>query len=67
MASGLTLIATCRECERHNKLSTTLLNDVLERLSLKSLAPSRPAAIFISWRLEIGNTYQGGTWGMSTL
>jgi hypothetical protein len=67
MASGIILIATCQECKRHRKLSTTLLKEQMDALSLRNLAPSQPAAIFISWRLEIGNTFQAGRWGMSLL
>ena len=66
-AVGIILIATCQECKRRNVLSTTLSIEQLSALSLKNSVPSQPGAIFISWRLEIGNTFRAGKWGMSEL
>jgi len=59
-ALGVTLTATCQECKRHSVTSITLSKDVIGLLSLKSLALSPPAGIFISWRLEIGNQFRPG-------
>lgn len=61
-AIGVQLIATCRECKRRKKLSITLSIELMPALSLKNLALSHPDAIFISWRMEISNSYKTGGW-----
>lgn len=66
MAIGVTWIATCQECKRRTVQSTTLLVDLIPLLSLKSLALKPPECTFITWRLEIGNTYKTGNLAMYT-
>jgi len=60
---GVKIIAGCQECKRHSTLSMTLLTEWLTGLLWKNLGLRLPAATFILWRLEIGNTYQSGQWG----
>lgn len=61
LAVGVVLTAGCRECKQRLKRSTNLFPEQLDALLSRSLVLSPPAAIFISWRLEIGNTYQAGS------
>jgi len=62
---GVKITAGCQECGRHKKLSTTLSIEFMAALLSKNLVLSPPEGTFISWRLEIGNTFQGGQWEMS--
>lgn len=64
-AFGVRLTAGCRECRRHVKLSTTLPSDLIGQLSWKSLELKPPVATFISWRVEVSNSYQAGSWDLS--
>lgn len=61
-AIGVLLIATCQECKRRKKLSITLSTESLPALSSKNLVLSPPEGIFISWRMEISNSFKSGGW-----
>lgn len=65
-AFAVRLTAGCRECKQHKKLSATLPTEWMQGLLSRSLVLSPPAATFISWRLEISNSYAHGLWERST-
>lgn len=64
LAIGVKIIAGCQECGRHSSLSMTLWTELMPALLSKSLVLNPPVGTFITWRLEIGNTFQHGQWGM---
>ena len=63
LLTGVKIIAGCQECGRHITLSTTLSIELIEALLWRNLVLKHPEGIFITWRLEIGNSYQRGLWG----